>query len=190
MRHRNMSLVIGLTVIVISAIGGTAETGRPHPDILAKAVQAVENLDSLRSGLTGSFESQGVPADKTTFKQVCKPVGLQAKQLAQDNGWQVNQMATKYRNPQHQLDVEGRQAYAILEANPTLMGMRTRTTMKGQSGARYFRRITVESACLACHGAKDKRPAFIKQDYPEDRAYDFQADDLRGIYSVFVPDKQ
>ena len=60
--------------------------------------------------------------------------------------------------------------------------------MDDLAGTRYFRRITVESACLACHGPKDKRPAFVQQGYPEDRAYDFQAGDLRGIYSLFIPD--
>jgi hypothetical protein len=93
----------------------------------------------------------------------------------------------KYRNPKHQLDAGGQQAYNLLAANPTLMGVWTRTHMDEQAGTRYFRRITVESACLACHGPKDKRLAFVQHGYPEDRAYDFQAGDLRGIYSLFIP---
>jgi hypothetical protein len=48
--------------------------------------------------------------------------------------------------------------------------------------------ITVQPSCLACHGPKDERPAFVKKDYPEDRAYGFEDGDLRGIYAVFVPD--
>jgi len=56
------------------------------------------------------------------------------------------------------------------------------------AGTRYFLRIAVGSACLASHGHKDQRPAFVKQGYPEDRAYDFQVGDLRGIYSLFIPD--
>jgi hypothetical protein len=119
--------------------------------------------------------------------RVCQPVGLQAKQIAKDNGWKVMQMAAKYRNPKHQLNAGGQQAYNLLAANPTLMGVWTRTHMDEQAGTRYFRRITVESACLACHGPKDKRLAFVQHGYPEDRAYDFQAGDLRGIYSLFIP---
>jgi hypothetical protein len=46
----------------------------------------------------------------------------------------------------------------------------------------------VQPSCLACHGPKDERPAFVKKDYPEDRAYGFEDGDLRGIYAVFVPD--
>jgi hypothetical protein len=35
-------------------------------------------------------------------------------------------------------------------------------------GTRYLPRITVEAACLACHGPQDKRPAFVKQGDPND----------------------
>ncbi len=189
--HYPMQLIITtLSVIMLSSMSGSAQTASPQPDNLAKAVQAIENLDALRSGLAGTFEGKGAPADKSTFKEVCKPVGMQAKQLAQDTGWMVMQMAAKYRNPKHQLDPEGQQSYDLLNANPAMMGAWTRTAMNGQSGSRYFRRITVESACLACHGSKDKRPAFIQKGYPDDRAYAFQAGDLRGIYSVFIPDGQ
>ena len=55
-------------------------------------------------------------------------------------------------------------------------------------GLAHARRITVQPSCLACHGPKDERPAFVKKDYPEDRAYGFEDGDLRGIYAVFVPD--
>lgn len=181
-------MIAALSMIVLSAVSGAAQTARPQPDILAKAVQEIEHLDALRSSLAGTFEGTGTPADQTTFQQVCKPVGMQAQQMAQANGWQVIQMADKYRHPKHQLDTEGRRAYTMLDTNPALMGVWMRTTMAEQTGTRYFRRITVESACLACHGPKDKRPAFVTQHYPEDRAYDFQVGDLRGIYSLFIPD--
>ncbi len=68
------------------------------------------------------------------------------------------------------------------------MGIWLRTRMDGKAGTRYLRRIVVETACLTCHGAKDERPQFIKDGYPEDRAYDFRERDLWGLYSVFVAD--
>jgi hypothetical protein len=75
-----------------------------------------------------------------------------------------------------------------MEDDPALMGMWVKTSMDGKAGVRYFRRITVEPACLACHGPKDSRPQFVKDGYPYDRAYGFDVGDLRGLYSVFVAD--
>jgi hypothetical protein len=55
-------------------------------------------------------------------------------------------------------------------------------------GANDDRRIDVEPSCLACHGTKASRPAFVKENYPADRAFDFKAGDLRGMYAVFIPE--
>ena len=57
----------------------------------------------------------------------------------------------------------------------------------GNSRDRYYRRINVESSCLACHGGRNARPQFIKDKYPQDLAFDFNVGDLRGMYSVFIP---
>ena len=70
----------------------------------------------------------------------------------------------------------------------SLMGMWIRTDREATQGSRYFRRIVVEEACLACHGPRDTRPDFVTQGYPDDKAFDFEVGDLRGMYSVFVPD--
>ncbi len=40
------------------------------------------------------------------------------------------------------------------------------------------------------HGSKDSRPAFVKDNYPADRAFNFKPGDLRGMYAVFVPEVQ
>lgn len=81
-------------------------------------------------------------------------------------------------------------ALAQLEKNPQLIGFWQRETLNGVSGTRYYRRINVEASCLACHGAKDSRPEFVQQNYPQDRAFDFNVGDLRGMYAVFLPDVQ
>jgi hypothetical protein len=61
--------------------------------------------------------------------------------------------------------------------------------INGKPRVRYLRRITVESSCLACHSARASRPAFVVGNYPKDRAFEFRAGDLRGLYSVFIPSK-
>ncbi len=189
MRFITLWMGLAISAAMFTPVAAQSESTRPDGSTLAEVVEAIEKLDGLRSGLAGTFDSQAGTADKSTFKKVCKPVGMQAKKLVKENGWQVIQMAEKYRNPKHQLDADGRTAYNLLSADPTLMGIWRQAEVAGQTGMRYFRRIEVESTCLMCHGPKAHRPVFVKQGYPEDRAYDFKAGDLRGIYSVFVPGK-
>jgi hypothetical protein len=79
---------------------------------------------------------------------------------------------------------------AKFEQNPELMGLWNRETIGGEPGSRYYRRINVEASCLACHGSQQSRPDFVKAKYPDDLAYNFNVGDLRGMYSVFIPDVQ
>jgi hypothetical protein len=150
---------------------------------IGEAVREIEGLNSLRSSLAASFTGE---PDQSTFAQVCKPVGGQAQRLAMEHGWKIAQLAEKYRNPTNDLDHEARRVFKMMEDDEGLMGMWIKTEMEGKPGVRYFRRIVVEQACLACHGSKSSRPQFVKDGYKDDRAYGFKAGDLRGVYSVFV----
>jgi hypothetical protein len=172
-------------VAVAFALALSAEGSYQGPDGygIGDVVREIEGLNSMRSGLAASFTGE---PDQSTFGQVCKPVGAQAQRLAMENGWKIAQLAEKYRNPKNELDYEARRVFKMMEDDEGLMGMWVKSEMDGKPGMRYFRRIIVEPACLGCHGSKSRRPQFVKDEYPGDRAYGFEAGDLRGIYSVFI----
>ncbi|HIK46190.1 MAG TPA: DUF3365 domain-containing protein [Leptolyngbyaceae cyanobacterium M65_K2018_010] len=185
-------LALGLAVLVLVILGvpGIAQA-QTNPAELAKAVTAIENLDALRSGLASYLKDAPETPTAETFKQVCKPVGMKAMELSQENGWQVKQISQKYRNPAHAPDTpQSTQVLAEFEQNPELIGLWERASLDGKSGTRYYRRINVEASCLACHGAQEARPQFVQDNYPQDLAYNFKVGDLRGMYAVFIPDVQ
>jgi hypothetical protein len=185
-------LFIGIVITLLVLTGNPAlARAETNPEQLSKAVQEIEQLDAMRSGLASTLKDSPEVPDLDTFKKVCKPVGMRAKQLSQENGWQVQQITQKYRNPDHAPDgPQALMALAKFEQNPELMGFWNRETRNGQAGTRYYRRLNVEASCLACHGSKGDRPEFVKQQYPQDLAYDFKVGDLRGMYAVFIPDLQ
>ena len=157
------------------------------PGVLKTQVEnAIEGLDGMRSALASTIETDEV--DAGTFAQVCKPVGMQARQIAQDNGWLVRQVATQYRNPANKADTEATLLSTHFMSEKDFEQLWFRTKLEGAPGWRYLHRITVEPACLACHGAKEERPEFVRTKYPDDTAFNFSEGDLRGLYSVFVPD--
>jgi hypothetical protein len=174
----------GDAVAAVGVAGGQDVQIGVDADI-GDVVSEVETLNALRSSLAKSFAGE---PDQETFARVCKPVGARAKRIASENGWKIAQLAERYRNPEHKLDYEALRVFKMMEDDRTLMGIWVRTDMDGETGVRYFRRITVEPACLACHGARAGRPQFVKDGYPDDRAYGFEVGDLRGLYSVFVAD--
>jgi hypothetical protein len=176
-----------VTAVMYSTAPIERGADRPDADALSKIVTEVELLDGMRSELASSMSGA---TNKTTFWQVCRPVGVEAQRFFEEHGYQIRQLALKNRNPNNTLDTEAELIYRMMEATPEMMGLWVRTEMEGQSGFRYYRRIVAEASCLVCHGPKEARPQFVKDDYAEDRAFNFEAGDLRGVYSVFIPDEQ
>lgn len=175
-------------MVLLLIMNPSLANAQTDPAQLAKAVQEIENLDAMRIGLASTLKDSTTEPTIETFKEVCKPVGMKSMQLSKENGWQVKQIATKYRNRAHAPDnLHSVMALAKFQNDPELMGFWDSETINGQQGTRYYRRINVESSCLACHGGKNARPQFVKDKYPQDLAFDFNVGDLRGMYSVFIP---
>lgn len=163
----------------------TSARSQPSDSIRQSVEQKIRALNQMRESLAATIDTPTV--DKSTFQRVCKPVGKRAKEIGAENGWVVQQLAKKYRNPAHKLDAEAETLHERFATSPELTDTWIRTVRDNTEGWRYARRITVQSSCLACHGPKEQRPAFVKKGYPDDRAYGFEEGDLRGLYSVFVP---
>lgn len=184
---RNITFIALIAGLLLAACQ-TDPTPEMPPEAVRRQVEAaIRTLDALRAGLAQTITA-GETIDQATFNRVCRPVGQQARQLGEQHGWIVQQLAVKYRNPAHQPDSQAAALFAHFEADPSRDSLWVRTTWNGTPGWRYLHRITVHTQCLACHGPRDQRPVFIVQNYPYDRAYDFQPGDLRGLYSVFIPD--
>lgn len=182
------ALMLALVPFLFLADAGSAQADeRPSPETMAQVVESIESLDRLRSTLAESLLESDEKVDEATFGRVCRPVGQQAARLSREHSWTVGQMAVRYRNPAHEADDEARMIHRLMENRPDLQAVWVHGEREGSRGYRYFRRITVEQTCLACHGARDDRPDFVRERYPEDRAYGFEVGDLRGVYSVFVP---
>lgn len=182
-----LTVIIAMAVFVFSPAMAVAQT---DPAQLTKAVEEIETVNTLRSQLASTLEGRTEPITPQTFQEVCKPVGMRLKQVGKKNGWQLKQIASKYRNPAHApSDRFAKDALERFANNPNLMGFWERETLDKVEGTRYFRRINVEASCLGCHGAKDTRPQFVKEKYSQDLAFDFRVGDLRGMYGVFIPDR-
>jgi hypothetical protein len=176
-----LSVLLTLSLIFLPMNQGNAQ---PQPEQLSEAVQEIELLDGMRSSLASTLKDREEKPTLETFKQVCKPVGMRAKQLSQNHTWEVKQVAEKYRNPAHAPTAREAVALEKFANNPDLFGFWETTEQE----TFYYRRINVEATCLKCHGAKAERPDFVKQRYPQDKAYNFEVGDLRGMYRVVLPE--
>jgi hypothetical protein len=161
------------------------------PAVLAKAVDQMEQLDRMRISLASSLEGSSEEPTMDTMREVCMPVGKRAMAIGKENGWTVRQVASKYRNPDHAPATQQEtDVIDLFSRHPELTGLWEPATAEQGAGVNYYRRIDVQASCLACHGSKDSRPAFVKEKYANDRAFNFERGDLRGMYAVFIPEVQ
>lgn len=152
-----------------------------------EVVREVESLNAMRSRLAQTITSDE-NVDQATFARVCRPVGKRAQEMARTHGWTVRQIAARYRNPANRLEEGDAEVFERFARAPERLRLWTRDERNGTAGWHYYRRIVVEPSCLACHGAREERPAFVRDNYPEDAAYGFEVGDLRGLYAVFIAD--
>jgi hypothetical protein len=161
------------------------------PAVLARAVDQMEQLDRMRISLASTLEGNSEEPTMDTMREVCMPVGKRAMAIGRDNGWTVRQVASKYRNPDHA--PSGAQETGVIDLfsrHPEINGLWEPASGEQGAGVNYYRRIDVQASCLACHGSRDSRPAFVQEKYPADRAFNFKPGDLRGMYAVFIPEVQ
>jgi hypothetical protein len=169
-----------------------AEDSSPVDSVgLSKAIVAMEQLDQMRISLASTLEGRTEEPTIETMKEVCKPVGMRAIAIGKENGWQVRQVASKYRNPDHApANDQERQVIDLFTRHPDIKGLWEPAMAEQGAGLNYYRRINVEPSCLACHGTKASRPAFIKDNYPDDKAFNLAVGELRGMYAVHLPEVQ
>ena len=169
-------LALPLLLLLLVSLPGealAAATQAPQspvePAALARAVAEMEQLDRLRVGLASTLEGRTEEPTMETMKEVCKPVGMRAAAIGRENGWQVRQVATKFRNPDHApASAQEREVIDLFRRQPAITGLWQPASAEQGAGVNYYRRINVEPSCLACHGTKAGRPAFVKDRYPED----------------------
>jgi hypothetical protein len=191
---RLLPLVLSVMLLIVHPAGAmAAASGKAPvgPAVLAKAVDQMEQLDRMRISLASTLEGSSEEPTMDTMRQVCMPVGKRAMAIGKENGWTVRQVASKYRNPDHA--PAGSQETDVLDLftrHPEINGLWEPATADQGAGVNYYRRIDVQASCLACHGSRDNRPAFVKEKYPADKAFNFKPGDLRGMVAVYLPELQ
>jgi len=121
---------------------------RVDAEVLADAVRTAEEIDAMKSALATTISPKEMEVDQETFSMVCKPVGMRAKKLANEKGWEFRQLAIKYRNPKNKADPQAGKAMEKFERESELQGFWTVDSRSGKDDFRYFRRITGQGDLL------------------------------------------
>ncbi len=181
-----MQVIIAISLFILSVFSQPALAQDNLEAKKARAVSAAEEIVQMRSTLARNFIKPDMEVTEETFKNVCGAVAVRVKEIVETEGFKIRHASAKYRNPVNAATPAEIKVLEEFDKNREMKDKWDTVEMDGKRYQRYMRPMFVEDACLACHGPKNKRPQFILEKYPEDRAYDFNVGDLRGMIAVMV----
>jgi hypothetical protein len=190
-RSASMQYVSGVLAIIIlgNATACSADLEQQATD--SRAV-AKEFAEELKGELVAALQSGGPIAAVA----VCNTRAPQiAAQASERTGWQVGRTSLKLRNPDNAPDAWER---AVLEdfekrkaagEDPQTLEYYSVVEQGGKQQFRYMKAIPTGEVCLTCHGSSLQPELVEKLDalYPQDKARDFKAGDIRGAFTIIGP---
>lgn len=107
-----------------------------------------------------------------------------SQRFSQNNPLQIilATVSDRARNPKNLADAEEQKAIAFFKQNPK---EDIYFNANNYDLYQYASALRVTPVCLECHGAKEKAPLYIQEQY--DAAYDYKLGDVRGIISIQIP---
>lgn len=109
--------------------------------------------------------------------------------ISKANGVKIKRVSLKYRNPANQPD--SLETLVLQHYQHAIDNQKKISPLAYSNGSvnRYFSPIKIKGLCLSCHGTPGENMAkseyeFIKKIYPEDKAINYNVDELRGMWSI------
>ncbi len=108
---------------------------------------------------------------------------------AEDAGFQVRQVSSRYRNPKNAPDPFETKALEALQQQSDAGEYFAVAKFEGARVLRYVKPFIVDQSCLECHGDPEQAPAFIRELYPPetDQAYHYRLGEIIGAASIVIP---
>lgn len=201
------SIAVLSAVLVLGACQSSPETGDSE-ELNTEQTEVVEEMDlseyEKRGGqiakaafleLSGNLKAAMKEGGPTHAVDFCNVHALELTDKVADSlGVEIRRTSVKNRNPNNApRDYE----LAALETFETTWaeGKEPRGYAREVDGkVLYFQPIMMQPACLNCHGEQggdinESTWQIINEKYPEDRAYGYALNEIRGMWSITFKEK-
>jgi hypothetical protein len=191
-----MKKIISLSVISIFLFLLTGCGEKPTAELTEQIknglrTDAKQFMESLKTVLVKEMQTNGIVAAVSVCSDTAQVL---TNNYGVNKGIYIKRVSFKYRNANNQPDEFETKALKYFEELKT-NGKLTDTTeyfevvdKEGVKNVRYMKPIIIQAPCLGCHGNVENIGTDVKvilnSKYPEDKATDYQMDDLRGAVSI------
>ncbi len=130
------------------------------------------------------------PITEKAFIESYGKVYAQIQDIRKKKGFIITFSSLKPRNPQNAATPFEARLISRFRTDRAFKKFWTVTMVQGRSYSRLIMPVFAEKSCLACHGPRDKRPAFIAKRYAGDRSSGFKDGEIMGLISLYMPDEE
>jgi len=174
---------LGLTRPAAPRAGTYAEDKKKAEAYAAELIRLRSKASAALAGLEGDI------TEKAFIERYGKIYG-EIQKLRQKEGYIITFSAIKYRNQRNSATPFEARLISSFKSDKNFKKFWTVTMMGGRSYSRLIKPVFAEKSCLACHGPREKRPAFISARYPDDKSFAFKEGEIMGLISVYMPDEE
>ena len=186
-------LILGVVMFVLSGLAIMVHHRTIEADARARmhqqALDLRATLMATRRVYHKQFIASGLPLNDHTLGFL--PAHAMSR-IAEDfpnwthSGVHFNNVSDRPRNPLNQANADELAAMAWFRQHPKAEEYaKPDTSRDGKTYFHFAAPIWTEPYCLKCHDTPETAPPTIRQRY--DAGYGYQAGDLRGVMSIYIP---
>ncbi len=166
------------------------EKHTPQINYLGVSVNvAIETKKALGGELKAAMKRGGVEEAVNYCNVNALPL---TDSIAQRYNATIRRATDKPRNPANKATAMEMKYIEQFRREISQEGKVTPVVAEAGDSVHFFAPIAIESLCLTCHGTKGEaltveNYAIISEKYPEDMAFNYNVDDLRGVWHIAYP---
>ena len=191
MKRLSVLFSVIFIVVFVSCSNETSEVKPSEEQVAELRTAAGGFMKKLKLLLVSEMQNNGV----VKAVNVCSDTALiLTAKIAESENISIKRVSEKNRNPKN---IPDDFELTILEKFKKLQSSKkidTKTEhaeithLNGKKVIRYMKPIFLQNECLTCHGSSEYIPdevnAILIRKYPNDKARDYSAGDLRGAVSI------
>ena len=188
---------ISVLFVVLSPTSSSSQQATESADSALALLKSREATKKLLTIMRILLSQQLAAGGAVRAIEVCADSAqVVGEKLQRELGLSIRRVSTKWRNPKNTPDeyesvrlrkfAELKSAKALTDTSEFYEVV----TENSVRTFRYMRPVFIGEMCLSCHGNREKMKdliySSIRERYPNDKAVDFKAGDLRGAVSVRI----
>lgn len=193
-----MRILLAILPLLLTACKPPRETAQPEEPPAFDPATIKPELGSFATSLKGILmETLGNEGPVAAISFCKEKAPQEAARFSERTGWKIRRTSLRLRNPANapdewerkQLETFQAEVAAGKPAESLAFGESLPATDDQPARYRFAKAIPTLPECALCHGSEiaPEINDILARDYPDDKATGFAVGDLRGIFSITVP---